>query len=116
MKLTITRRSKVGFSWTNQPERRRNPNGSDYLAIADPADGPTVTGSVLRILDAYQVVARKNSANEWRARWFLRHEGQWVEVRVEISDIWMLYQGDREGPITNSVEVHEVRHQAEAVR
>jgi len=79
--ITITGRTKIGFSWTNQAVQVWN---SDYtrssLQIAEPANEPSEMGTFNQVMKEHEIVSRNNSGNYWRCRWFAKVDGSWVEI------------------------------------
>lgn len=109
--LTVTRRSRIGFAWTNSPERWTDRNGQSHLRISDPGDAPQVMGYVRTVAAEYQRVARLNSANDWAARWFVWSDGEWVAVSLDAAYLWMLLDSDPSGkraPRTDSIEAQVI--------
>jgi len=102
--LTITRRSRIGFAWTNSPERWTDRNGQSHLRISSPGDMPRETGYPRAVYAEYQRAARLNNANDWARCWFVRHDGQWVKVNLDPLDLWSLLENDPSCP-TNAIEV-----------
>lgn len=107
--LTVTRRSRIGFSWTNSPERWTGNDGQSHLRISDPGDVPQVTGYPSVVAAEYQKVARLNSGNDWARRWFVRSEGKWIPIRLSAADLWILLENyGKDYPRTDSIEVQVV--------
>jgi len=105
--LTITRRSRVGLAWTNSPERWTDRNGQTSLRISSPGNEPQITGYVRSVYDEYKRIARLNNANDWSWRWFVWSDGEWVAVRLDEAELWMLLNSDPSGkaaPRTDSIE------------
>jgi hypothetical protein len=107
MALLITRRNRIGFSWTNTPERWVDEYGQSHLRISDPGDEPSETGTVQQVWDQWANVCRLNNSNHWRFRWFKRHQGRWVQVQVlSITELQLLVWG-----ILDSITVcSDVKH------
>ncbi len=115
--LTITRRSRIGFAWTNSPERWTDHNGQSHLRIGDPGNEPQETGYVRAVYAEYQRVARLNNANDWTCRWFVLSGGEWVAVLMDTIELgWLADKTDmgddwRSRPV-NSIEAEVIKHVA----
>lgn len=105
MTLTVTCRSRIGFCWTNSPERWTDRHGQSHLRISPPGDVPEVKGYVRTVFAEYQHVAQKNNANDWACRWFVQHERKWLAVALDSIDLWMLTIHGKGVPVTDSIEV-----------
>lgn len=90
MTITVTRKSRIGFSWSNTPETRYSESGQSYLQISDPGYTPDESGYPKRVAAEFAKIARMNNSNYWSKRWFVLSDGEWVPVNLEIFDLDLL--------------------------
>lgn len=78
MKLTITRRSIVGFGYTSNVEN--DENGSLRVCRVS---APTHTGTILQVCQAIaddRILASYRGGTQYSTAWFVKHNGAWHRV------------------------------------